>query len=69
MQREFKVGDLVTCSKHGGGVVVDVEHDVNYPVLVRMKGGIMHTYTKDGREYVRALVTLTHLCPYYYRTF
>ena len=46
----FKVGQKVTCKKHGEGVVYYVDDSETYPVYVELVGG-WATYTKDGKVY------------------
>ena len=51
MIEEFKIGDKVTCRKHGKGEVIGTYIIGNYPIEVTFTNGDRCTYTKDAKEY------------------
>jgi len=45
----FKVDDLVTCASGGKGVVVKIDKNDDYPVVVEFENDYSCSYTFDGR--------------------
>ena len=55
IDREFRVGDKVTCNMFGLGEVIEID---NYYITVIFSNKIIGTYSKDGKYNIKAKRTL-----------
>ena len=55
IDREFRVGDKVTCNMFGLGEVIEID---NYYITVIFSNKINGTYSKDGKYNIKAKRTL-----------
>ena len=47
--KPFKLNDPVTNTKHGFGVVISIDNDNLYPIVVRFDNKSEETFTVDGK--------------------
>lgn len=60
MERDFRVGDKVTCILLGPGEVDEVCSSSKLPVVIRFYSGRVSQYTQDGRHQSHFCRTLYH---------